>query len=144
MATPAVGDAAIAEAVAYVLERGYARVTLQFPDELLGAAPAAAARLQAELAAARSDAKVYVLADTTYNPLSVDEVAAQHVGADCVVRHTLGRRRRRIVFCLCVRQISREREREREREMLAHPPYLRPCSPSNNTYTPLHTYTQQH
>jgi diphthamide biosynthesis protein 2 len=30
--------------------------------------------------------QVYVLADTTYNPLSIDEVAAQHVNADCVVR----------------------------------------------------------
>jgi hypothetical protein len=30
--------------------------------------------------------KVHVLADTTYNPLSVDEVAALHVNGDCVVR----------------------------------------------------------
>jgi hypothetical protein len=30
-------------------------------------------------------AQVYVLADTSYNPLSVDEVAAAHVNADCVV-----------------------------------------------------------
>jgi hypothetical protein len=29
--------------------------------------------------------QVYVLADTSYNPLSVDEVAAAHVNADCVV-----------------------------------------------------------
>lgn len=31
--------------------------------------------------------QAYILADTTYNPLSVDEVAAAHVNADCVVRH---------------------------------------------------------
>jgi hypothetical protein len=30
--------------------------------------------------------QVYVLADTSYNPLSIDEVAAAHVKADCVVR----------------------------------------------------------
>lgn len=29
--------------------------------------------------------QVFVLADTSYNPLSVDEVAAAHVNADCVV-----------------------------------------------------------
>lgn len=31
--------------------------------------------------------QVYVLADTTYNSLSVDEVAATHVDADCVVHY---------------------------------------------------------
>ncbi len=30
--------------------------------------------------------QVCVLADTAYNPLAVDEVAAQHVHAECVVR----------------------------------------------------------
>lgn len=34
--------------------------------------------------------QAYILADTTYNPLSVDEVAAAHVNADCVVRHSRG------------------------------------------------------
>lgn len=32
-----------------------------------------------------SPAQVYVLADTTYNPLGVDEVAAEHMAAQCVV-----------------------------------------------------------
>lgn len=31
--------------------------------------------------------QIYVLADTTYNSLSVDEVAAAHVGADCAVHY---------------------------------------------------------
>ena len=38
--------------------------------------------------AARNDAyltQISVLADTSYNSLSVDEVAAQHAQADCVV-----------------------------------------------------------
>lgn len=30
--------------------------------------------------------QAYILADTTYNSLSVDEVAAAHVNAQCVVR----------------------------------------------------------
>ncbi|KAI8474870.1 MAG: hypothetical protein J3K34DRAFT_517740 [Monoraphidium minutum] len=76
----------IGEVVSYVLDRGYRRVTLQFPDDMLGEAPAVAKALQQELSAC-SDAKVYVLADTTYNPLSVDEVAAQHVNADCVIHY---------------------------------------------------------
>jgi diphthamide biosynthesis protein 2 len=47
-----------------------------------------------------------VLADTTYNPLSIDEVAAAHVNADCVVRvpsHCCSRLDLRFVFscCLC-------------------------------------------
>ncbi len=29
--------------------------------------------------------QIYILADTTYNSLSVDEVAAAHIGADCIV-----------------------------------------------------------
>lgn len=47
----------IGEVVQYVLERGYKRVTLQFPDDMLGEAPALAQALQNELAAC-SDAKV--------------------------------------------------------------------------------------
>lgn len=30
--------------------------------------------------------QAYILADTTYNSLSVDEVAAAHIQGDCVVR----------------------------------------------------------
>lgn len=33
--------------------------------------------------------QVSVLADTSYNSLSVDEVAAQHAQADCVVKRLL-------------------------------------------------------
>ena len=54
---PAVPDESIVEAVAYVLERGYKRVTLQFPDDMLEFAPAVAGRLQDELAGC-TDAKV--------------------------------------------------------------------------------------
>ena len=35
--------------------------------------------------ASGSGLQVSILADTTYNPLNVDEVAAQHAQADCVV-----------------------------------------------------------
>jgi diphthamide biosynthesis protein 2 len=71
--------------VQYVLAHGFSRVTLQFPDELLGCAAGVAAAVQHALQQQGSSAKVYVLADTSYNPLSVDEVAAAHVAADCIV-----------------------------------------------------------
>ncbi|WIA28647.1 hypothetical protein OEZ86_011183 [Tetradesmus obliquus] len=60
---------------------------MQFPDDMLHDSPLVADALQTELTAAGSEAKVYVLADTSYNPLSVDEVAAAHVHADCVVHY---------------------------------------------------------
>ena len=50
-------DWCLDETVSYVLERGYTRVTLQFPDEMLPDAPAVAAALQQELHGV-SDAKV--------------------------------------------------------------------------------------
>lgn len=33
----------------------------------------------------RGRLQIYILADTTYNSLSVDEVAAAHIGAECIV-----------------------------------------------------------
>lgn len=40
---------------------------------------------EAALTSVSSHLQVSVLADTSYNSLSVDEVAAQHAQADCVV-----------------------------------------------------------
>ncbi|KAG2484510.1 hypothetical protein HYH03_016653 [Edaphochlamys debaryana] len=74
----------VPETVDYVLQGGYRNVALQFPDEQLADSPAVAAELQQRLG---DRAKVFVLADTAYNPLGVDEVAAQHLGADCVVHY---------------------------------------------------------
>jgi hypothetical protein len=74
----------IRETVSFVAQHGYKRVALQFPDELLADAPLVAAKLAEELSSL-GDVKVYILADTSYNSSGVDEVAAQHVQADCVV-----------------------------------------------------------
>jgi len=103
-------DAAdVAEVAAWVSRRGFSRVALQFPDSHLESAVATAAALQAACAGA----SVYLLADTTFGrrgvracavsrrappgltPLPVrvslvrsccvDEVAASHVDACCVV-----------------------------------------------------------
>ena len=59
-------------------------VALQFPDELLGDAGAVSRALQG---LAGSHVDIYILADTTYNSLSVDEVASQHVHASCIVHY---------------------------------------------------------
>lgn len=70
--------------VNYIVRHGLKRVALQFPDDLLIDAPVISQRLSSELSAV-CDAKVYILADTSYNSTGVDEVAAQHIQADCVV-----------------------------------------------------------
>lgn len=89
-----------AEVAEYVQSRGFKRVALQVPDgRLLRDAPLLASAVRAALAerrrrrrtAADADDKddeeeeLFILADTSANPLAVDEVAAAHVDAHCVV-----------------------------------------------------------
>lgn len=104
----------IEDTVSFIRSGNHGVVALQFPDSLLGSAPSVAQLLQQRLgnvckvssasrcidnnakpAVSRHSvtkvpellvAQVYVLADTAYNPLAVDEVAAQHIHASCVVR----------------------------------------------------------
>lgn len=95
--------------VAWIESQHFEKVTLQFPDELLAESTLVAAAVQIECASrsisaqvsavvwpilytkteatfsTRTHLQVSVLADTSYNSLSVDEVAAQHAQADCVV-----------------------------------------------------------
>ncbi|CAA6660322.1 unnamed protein product [Spirodela intermedia] len=68
----------------FVRSRGYKRVALQFPDELLDDATRVAKALRAELG---KGVALYVMADTAYGSCCVDEVAASHVDADCVVHY---------------------------------------------------------
>ncbi|KFO64556.1 Diphthamide biosynthesis protein 2, partial [Corvus brachyrhynchos] len=58
------------------------QVALQFPDELLADAVEVAARMEAA-----TGAEMYVLGDTTYGSCCVDEVAAEHVGAEAVLHY---------------------------------------------------------
>ena len=58
---------------------GYKSVCLQFPDNLIRDSTYVASLIQAQV-----DAKVFVLADTSYSPCCVDEIAAQHVRGDVV------------------------------------------------------------
>ncbi|EFJ45866.1 hypothetical protein VOLCADRAFT_118233, partial [Volvox carteri f. nagariensis] len=65
----------------YIIRGSYRSVALQFPDDLLPDSPAVSELLQQRLG---GQARVFILADTAYNPLGVDEVAAQHLNAQCV------------------------------------------------------------
>ncbi|KAH8948888.1 hypothetical protein BDL97_10G001200 [Sphagnum fallax] len=80
--TSSVGGAA-----AYVIRRGFKRVALQFPDELLEQSVSLMTTMRGELnqRGGGDGINLYVLADTTYGSCCVDEVAAAHVDAQCVV-----------------------------------------------------------
>ena len=82
----------------WVFAHRFLRVALQLPDGLLRAAPALAARLQT---LASEHAKVgtpapffFVLGDTSWGACCVDEIAAAHASADCLVHygHSCGSR----------------------------------------------------
>lgn len=70
----------IEKCVKWILDGQFKKVGLQFPDELLKEAPAVARALTSKLGF-----HVYILGDTTYGSCCVDEVAAEHVGADSVI-----------------------------------------------------------
>lgn len=65
----------------YVASQGFNKVTLQFPDDLICDSLTIVQRLQRR----QPDIAFWVLADTSYLPCCIDEVAAEHVHADVVV-----------------------------------------------------------
>ncbi|NXI39873.1 DPH2 synthase, partial [Galbula dea] len=69
-------------AAAFIQGGGFSKVALQFPDELLADAAAVSARMEAV-----TGAEMYVLGDTTYGSCCVDEVAAEHAGAEAVLHY---------------------------------------------------------
>lgn len=79
----------VRETAAFLHANGYRTIAAQFADEDLVVAPTVSHILQdvcrREYGGYRIT--VYVLADTTYNSLGVDEVASSHVRADCVVHY---------------------------------------------------------
>jgi len=68
--------------VSWVEGNDFRRVALQFPDELLATSPATFVQLKQEL----PGRTIFVLGDSQYGSGSVDEVGAQHYGADCIVK----------------------------------------------------------
>lgn len=59
------------------------RITLQFPDELICDSSFVVQQLQEHL----HHQSVWALADTSYSPCCVDEVAAEHVDSDLVIHY---------------------------------------------------------
>ncbi|KAL5990907.1 hypothetical protein ACLOJK_011812 [Asimina triloba] len=104
----------IARTADFIRSGNFARVALQFPDELLKDATRVASALRDELRSSQhgeserlgqADVGLFVMADTTYGSCCVDEVGASHVDADCVVHygHTcLSRRVSALSLSLCV------------------------------------------
>ncbi|MCI4377642.1 hypothetical protein PGIGA_G00205710 [Pangasianodon gigas] len=72
----------LSETCSFITSNNFKKVALQFPDELLVDSVAVSAALERE-----TEAKTYILGDTTYGSCCVDEVAAEHVGADCIVHY---------------------------------------------------------
>lgn len=76
----------IERTVAQIQSGAYKRIALQFPDSLLPDA----VRVQHELRERLQDSgyeRMFVLGDTSYGSCCVDEVAAQHLFADCIVHY---------------------------------------------------------
>lgn len=65
----------------FVNAGGYTTVALQFPDFLLPDAPSVLGALEEAL----PEVEWYILADATFNPFCVDEVAAAHIDAQAVI-----------------------------------------------------------
>ncbi|GJJ73355.1 diphthamide biosynthesis protein 2 [Entomortierella parvispora] len=68
--------------VSAIKERGYKRIALQFPDDLLQDSG-----LVAQLIRDQTGSAVFILADTSYGSCCVDEVAAQHISADAIIHY---------------------------------------------------------
>ena len=100
----------IERTVSTIRKEAYARIALQFPDEMLSDAPRVFEALSKDLKSTSSTdykeqggpikvvktelppaqiitAKLYILADTSYGACCVDEIAAEHVNADAVVHY---------------------------------------------------------
>ncbi|KAI4886990.1 hypothetical protein NFI96_023484 [Prochilodus magdalenae] len=66
----------------FIQSKDFKKVALQFPDELLKDSVAVSAAIEQ-----KTKVKTYILGDTSYGSCCVDEVAAEHVGADCIVHY---------------------------------------------------------
>ncbi|KAK2858629.1 hypothetical protein Q5P01_003249 [Channa striata] len=66
----------------FISQHRFEKVALQFPDELLVDSVAVAVEIEKN-----SGAKPFILGDTSYGSCCVDEVAAEHVRADCIVHY---------------------------------------------------------
>ncbi|ETP32484.1 diphthamide biosynthesis protein 2 [Phytophthora nicotianae P10297] len=75
----------IARTVDQIRRGGYKKIALQFPDSLLPDASQVQQELKDGLTGQWE--RVFILGDTSYGSCCVDEVAAQHLVADCIVHY---------------------------------------------------------
>nr|XP_054764127.1 2-(3-amino-3-carboxypropyl)histidine synthase subunit 2-like [Lytechinus pictus] len=68
--------------VQFINNGNYKKVGLQFPDDLLHLSSRLAGILQS-----KTSATVFILGDTSYGSCCVDEVAAEHAGADAIIHY---------------------------------------------------------
>ncbi|XP_018427496.1 PREDICTED: diphthamide biosynthesis protein 2 [Nanorana parkeri] len=72
----------IQKTVEFIQEKGAKKVALQFSDDLLVESVSIARKLEDA-----TGVRMYILADTSYGSCCVDEVAAEHVGADILIHY---------------------------------------------------------
>ncbi|KAG8538610.1 hypothetical protein GDO81_022340 [Engystomops pustulosus] len=72
----------IQRTIDFIKETAVKKVALQFPDDLLVFSIPIARKLEEA-----TGAKTYILGDTSYGSCCVDEVAAEHVGAEALVHY---------------------------------------------------------
>ncbi|KAG2461276.1 2-(3-amino-3-carboxypropyl)histidine synthase subunit 2 [Polypterus senegalus] len=72
----------IEETCNFILKNRFSKVALQFPDCLLPDSAAVASKLETA-----TGSKMYILGDTSYGSCCVDEVAAEHVEAQCIIHY---------------------------------------------------------
>ena len=70
----------IQRCVNWIQDKQLAKVALQFPDSLLQHSPDVVVLIEEQIGRC-----VYVLGDTSYGECCVDEVAAEHIGADSII-----------------------------------------------------------
>ncbi|EDV29221.1 uncharacterized protein TRIADDRAFT_51287 [Trichoplax adhaerens] len=68
--------------VQFITSHGYKRIALQFPDSLLPDSASLALEIQT---ISPQSIDVFILADTSYGSCCVDEIAASHGNADCLI-----------------------------------------------------------
>ncbi|XP_056155619.1 2-(3-amino-3-carboxypropyl)histidine synthase subunit 2 [Lampris incognitus] len=66
----------------FIIQHQFRKVALQFPDELLVDSVSISAAIESE-----TQAKFFILGDTSYGSCCVDKVAAEHVGAECIIHY---------------------------------------------------------
>uniref|UniRef100_K3WI16 2-(3-amino-3-carboxypropyl)histidine synthase subunit 2 n=1 Tax=Globisporangium ultimum (strain ATCC 200006 / CBS 805.95 / DAOM BR144) TaxID=431595 RepID=K3WI16_GLOUD len=76
----------IARTLEQIRRGGYKNIALQFPDSLLPDAPRVQQELKNGLESCGYE-RIFILGDTSYGSCCVDEVAAQHLFADCIVHY---------------------------------------------------------